>query len=154
MSHWKSGKLDLKCSLAILRRALLKIMPQWEQFMQTSDEGGLSIHNYYTDSGMKGYHLKIALKSPTGQKAPGFSYADIGFKRESDGSWSTDIDESYIRLDEVKTLQGAVKREVGAMKAQAQARAKGGKVVSVQTSGGRTKVVMDIPVDDKYKIHA
>jgi len=154
MSHWKSGKLGLKCSLAVLKRALLNIMPQWEQYMQTSDEGGLNIHNYYTDKGMSGYHLKIALKGADGSRAPGFSYADIGFKRESDGSWTTDIDETYIRLDEIKTLQGGVKREVAAMKAQAQARAKGGRIVRVQTYGGRTKVVMDIPVGDKYKIHA
>ena len=148
MSHWKSGKLGLKCSLAVLKRALLNIMPQWEQYMQTSDSGDLTIRNTYTGKSKKGYDLSVALE------APGVQYADVGFKREADGSWSTDIDEAYLRVPEIQTLQGAVKREVASMKAQAQAKAKGGRVVRVQTTGGRTRVVMDIPVDDKYKIHA
>ena len=148
MSHWKSGKLDLKCSLAVLKRALLNIMPSWEQYMKTSEDGGLTIYNRFTDKSRGGYNLSISLE------APGVSYADVGFKRMPDGSWSTDIDESYLRVPEIQTLQGAVKREVNAMKAQAQAKLQGGRVVRVQTSGGRTRVRVQVPVEEKYKIHA
>ena len=87
MSHWKSGKLGLKCSLSVLKRALIQIMPQWAEYMKLSTEGDLTIRNNYTGESKRGYHLSIALE------APGVSFADVGFKRESDGSWSTDIDE-------------------------------------------------------------
>jgi hypothetical protein len=148
MSHWKSGKLGLNCSLAVLKRALLNIMSEWEEYMKTSEEGGLTIYNNYTNQRMSGYHLSVSLD------APGVSYADIGFKRDADGEWITDIDEAYLRVPEIQTLQGAVKREVSAMKAQAQARAKNGRVVRVNTAGGRTKVFLDIPVEEKHKRHA
>lgn len=148
MSHWRSGKLDLKCSLAVLKRALLNIMPAWEQYMQTSDGGDLTIHNNYTGKSMRGYNLSVSLK------APGVSFADIGFKKANDGSWITDIDESYLRVPEIQTLQGAVKREVNAMKAQAQAKLAKGRVIRVETSGGRTKVRVQVPVEEKFKIRA
>lgn len=148
MSHWRSGKLDLKCSLAVLKRALLNIMPEWERYMQISEEGSLSIYNNYTDKTRSGYNLKVSVD------APNISYADIGFKRNADGTWSTDIDEQYLRVPEIQTLQGAVKREVSAMKAQAQAKMLNGRVVRVQTSGGRTRVRVQVPVEDKHKIRA
>ena len=153
MSHWISGKLDLVCSLAILRRALLNIMPEWEQFMETAEGGSLSINNYHTNKTMGGYDLKVNLKQG-GQRAPGFQYADIGFKKNADGTWSTDIDETYIRINGVQTLQGAIQREVGAMKAQAIARQVGGRTVGVRTSGGRTKVKMHVPQKEAYRLRA
>ncbi len=148
MSHWLSGKMDLTCSMAVLRKALLNIMPEWDKYMQTSNAGDLPISNTYTGEKRSGYHLTVSVN------APKIRFADIGFKRSPDGTWITDIDEHYLSVPDIDTLQGAIKKEVGAMKAQAQALAKGGKVVGIQKSKGKITVRVQIPVEDKYKIRA
>ena len=33
MSHYLEGKLQLKCSIDLLRRALINIMPEWEKYL-------------------------------------------------------------------------------------------------------------------------
>ena len=146
MSHWKSAKLDLKCSLAVLKRALINIMPEWEQYMKTSENSDITIHNSYTKEDRGGYSLSVA------EAAPGVNYADIGFKRDKDGSWATDIDEAYLRLPSgTNTLAGALKRELGIMKAKAQAAKMRAKMVSEQQVGNTKRLIIDIPVADKYK---
>ena len=41
MSHWQTGKLDLKCSLNILKKALINMMPDWEKHLLVDEKGNL-----------------------------------------------------------------------------------------------------------------
>jgi len=149
MSHWKAGKLELKCSLAVLKKALKNIKSPWEQYMRTSESGDLVIHNRHTNRDQGGFHLMVSVD------APGISYADIGFKRLGDGSWETQIDETYLNVEGVNTLQGAIEREVAIMRQAAIAAAQGGHVVgsidNLQVSGGKKRFRVRMPVGDQYK---
>ena len=69
MSHWQTGKLQLKCSMAVLKRALLNIMPDWESHLQEDASGKLSADNQWQGA-KKGFNLVVKLRA-----------SDIGFKQ-------------------------------------------------------------------------
>ena len=58
MSHWQTGKLELKCSLNILRKALINLMPEWEAQMQVDENGGLSA-SYHNGPVKQKYQIVI-----------------------------------------------------------------------------------------------
>ena len=87
MSHWRSGKLQLKCSLSILRRALVNIVPEWEQHLVEDEQGLLDLYDYQGHKKGSDYFLVIPGKGdPSRQAAPGFSYSGLGIRKQRDGS--------------------------------------------------------------------
>ena len=160
MSHWRAGKLKIKCSISVLQRALLKVMPKWREYIKVDESGKLPIFNSYTRETKKGYHIVIpGGNNPMGGKvpgvraAPGLNYADVGFRREEDGSWSVEIDPMGLPY-EIKNLEGVIGREVAAMRSRAIARAKGFSIAKDELEGNKRKIRLIVPVGEEFKIHA
>ena len=145
MSHWQSGKMGLKCSLTILQRALIKIMPQWQKHIKVDPNGGLRL------SGMEGSQSGYSLVIPH-DSAPGIRYEDIGFKRAADGSWETTRGK-YIP-SEVKNFEEKVAARVTEMRAKQNAINMGFRPSGQVEDGGKIRIRMRGRVPDQYKIRA
>jgi len=131
MSHWTKGKLKMKCSLAVLQRALIKVMPSWKDHIKVSESGELTAYNSYTGSSSKGYHLVVpGGDNPMGGKvagvrsAPGLSYADVGFKKNKDGTWSVQIDRGGLPYDH-RQLENEISEEAATQTLEATAASRG-----------------------------
>jgi len=112
MSHWHKGKISLNCSLEVLRKALINIMPEWESHIKVDPSKQLSATSKYQES-LSGYSIVIRQGEDTGVYG-----ADIGFKQEKDGSWSVSFD--YLPEKwRGETIGGLVTLEVSKMRARA-----------------------------------
>ena len=145
MSHWQSGKMGLKCSLTILQRALIKIMPEWEKHIKIDPNAGLNVRGM--QGGKSGFSLVIPYGSGTG-----ISYEDIGFKKADDGSWET-ARGTYIPV-KVKNLENKVSSRVAEMKSKQNAINMGFRPTGQVEEGGKIRIRMRGPVPDRYKIRA
>lgn len=154
MSHWRSGKLQLKCSLSILRRALIDIVPEWESHMVEDEEGLLELYNYQGHKKGNDYHLVIPGKGdPNREAAPGFSYSGLGIRKQKDGSWMIDVDPAGLSRNAYNVV-GKVNAFVAAEKIKKKAASHGNRLVSDSMEGGKRKILMTAPVGPKYKVHA
>ena len=139
MSNQLEGKLNLKCSLELLRRALIKAFPAWEKHIQVNP-AGLPVYGYAgrqvmqqegTGSG-KEFKAQILIpgpKNPNFTAAPGNNLADIGLTPNGDGTWKITADADHTRIE---SIEGAVKFELLRMRSLAWAKLRGGQV----TEGG------------------
>lgn len=138
MSHWQTGKLALKCSMSVLKRALLNIMPEWEAHIQEDASGKLSAQDRaYGEGARQGYNIIVKMQ----QK-------DIGFKQAPDGSWSVDYD-AYILPRNLRGeggLEGSLVQEVSAMRARAIAQINGLQVVRDSEVGNERIIEMLAPI--------
>ena len=138
MSHWQSGKLSLKCSMEVLRRALMNIMPEWNENIQVDAAGNLTAtDNAFGEAARTGYSLVIKMQ----QK-------DIGFKQAADGSWTADYDSYVLPRKMAGNLEGSITQEVSAMRAKAIASIKGFQVVTDSKVGGERVIEMLVPQSD------
>ena len=156
MSHWKKAKLSLKnCSIEVLKKALENIMPEWKKFVRVDPSGQLEMNNSHTGEKMRGFHIVI----PHGRNTlgvpgdPNIKYADIGLRREGDGSWSLEVDEAGLP-SEVRSFGKTVGQQVQTMKAIAQARARGLQITKNDKVGNQNRIRVIMPVGDQFKIHA
>lgn len=148
MSHWLEKKCELKCSIDVMKRALIKLNPEWERHIEVSSDNALSIDNQHTRERAKtGYTIKIKGAQAGGSKD--LPYADIGLKKHGDGTWSITYDpagKEYIRnFDE--TVQGVVTH----MRGIAQAIQNGGKLLRQPTFDRDTahgEALIEIEIDD------
>jgi hypothetical protein len=143
MSHWKTGKMKLKCSLAVLKRALINIMPQWEQHIKIDTEGNLPIHSSYQGTSAKKFHLVVPKGSNTG-----VSGSDLGFERASDGSWA--ITRDYLPRG-FSDPEGQVLQQVATMKARAIAAVRGYQITKDQQVGDEQVIEMIIPAGEEQQ---
>ena len=135
MSHWQTGKLELKCSLNILRKALINIMPEWEAQMQVDENGGLSA-SYHNGPVKQKYQIVI-------HKGKGL-YSDIGLSKNELGTW--DIGGDYS----INSLKKKITSDVMRMRAIAIATTRGYEII--RNTDNEDEIVTDIRVDaDKAK---
>jgi hypothetical protein len=110
MSHWMQGKVeDLHCSLDKMREAIINVMPEWEQHIQTSPKGDITVHSSHTGESKSGYHIRIAENSNIGIR-----YCDFGMKQLDDGTWRIEYDRGGLP-NKMKNAPNALKDEVAAM---------------------------------------
>ena len=145
MSHWQAGKLELKCSIDVLRRALIRIMPEWEDHIKIDESGRIPIYTY---RGVKlegeGMHIMIpGIKNPTYAGAPGLKYNDLGLRREGDGTWTVQVDDSG--LTKVNHLREQIQGEVMRMKAIALSKIRGYQIL--QDESNEDETITDIAMD-------
>lgn len=130
MSHWVGGKIQLKCSLEVLKKALLRLMPEWQSHIQVDPEGRIPIYTYQgvkAESG--GYQIVVpGIKNPNYAKAPGMKYSDLGIRKNSDGTWEVQVDRSG--LEKYQNIENGLCAEVAMMKAQAIAKLRGHNILS------------------------
>lgn len=121
MSAFYEGKLSIKCSLDLLRRALINIMPEWEKHIRVDPTGQQKIIGYGGRKVDTTYHIVIAGPSnPNFPQAPGNGLADIGMRQTEDGYWEIAADRSGIR--NIANLDNEIKGELLRMRAKAYAR--------------------------------
>jgi hypothetical protein len=138
MSHWQTGKLQLKCSMAVLKRALLNIMPEWEAHIREDASGKLEADNRFGHGKKSGFNLVVQL-------LPG---SDLGFKQEADGSWTAMYD-AYDLPRKVRGeggIEGEVLQEVSAMRARAIAQINGLQIVKDSSVGNERIIEMLAPI--------
>jgi len=143
MSHWQKGKISLKCSLNILQRALLNIMPQWKEHLEVSKDGNLVLNSSY-ESPKSGYSLAVRIGDETGVRG-----ADIGFKKEKDGSWSFSYD--YLPDGLPTDVDGAVILEMSKMRARMLAKYQNLEIVKDEAEGDEHVIQYLVPVSRRNK---
>lgn len=144
MSHWKAGKLQLKCSIDVLRRALIRIMPEWEQHLVIDKEGRIPIYTY-TGNKLEGqgFHIMIpGVKNPQYAGAPGLKYNDVGLRLEADGTWTAQIDNTGFT--KIKNLEPQLQGEVMRMKAIAIAKIRGHRIIKDENNEDESITDMEI----------
>jgi hypothetical protein len=145
MSHWKTAQCKLNCSLAVLRRALINIIPKWEKYIKTSESANLEIINTYTRETEKGYSLTIPQGGETG-----ISYGDVGFKKNAKGEW--EIRHDVVPYEIGNNFSGRLQQEVGAMKARAAIQMQGFTVKHEETKGGEKIIRFIRPANQAHQI--
>lgn len=139
MSHWQTGKLDLKCSLNILRKAIVNLMPEWEEHIKTDEKGGLPAR-YHGSIVKPDYQLVVY---GNGRKCPGLS-TDVGLNRNEDGTWEISGDYN------INTLKKKLTGEVMRMRAIAIAKQRGYEII--RNENNEDEIITEIRVDtDKAK---
>ncbi|MFA7219344.1 MAG: hypothetical protein WC119_02450 [Synergistaceae bacterium] len=151
MSAWVEGKLNLKCSLDVLRKAIINIHPEWENHLIVDQDGQIPMYRYNGQreyngkGGDKIVHLLIPGSGhpnvivPPGRNA----HNDWGFQRTEDGKWEVTF--ADFGIQQARTLENTIKSEVALMKAKAVAKMRGYEVLA-QDENDEEKYI-DIRVD-------
>lgn len=151
MSEVVEGVIDLKCSLAILRKALINVMPEWEEYIVTDPNGKIPMYGYEGKPRNRECHLLIpGGKNPSHKMPPGRrSDNDWGFHKSEDGSWVAI--KAGFNLEKALALENTLKAEVARMKAVATAVMMGGRVLSERKEDGKIITTIEI---EKNKVTA
>lgn len=151
MSAWVEGKLNLKCSLDVLRKAIINIHPEWENHLIVDPDGQIPMYRYNGQreyngkGGDKVVHLLIPGSGhPNVTVPPGrCSHNDWGFQRAEDGKWEVTF--ADFGIQQARTLENTIKSEVAFMKAKAVAKIRGYEVLA-QDENDEEKYI-DLRVD-------
>ena len=163
------GKLKVKCSIDIMRRAIIAVMPQWAKHIKADPEGRIPIYGYSSsfsdgkrgigpirtirnDKGKEvpeGFHLMVP--GPTNgagyEAAPGNTWADLGLKQNPDRSWEVVGDWGGMRtvgMTSPEALEKIIGSEIAKMKALAWAKHVG---AQAKVSDSADSVRVEISVD-------
>ena len=151
MSAWVEGKLDLKCSLDVLRKAIIGIMPEWEEHLIVDPEGNIPMYRYNGEREYngKGGDKTVQLCIPgsgrpnTATPPKRGSHNDWGFSRTKDGKWESTF--ADFGLNQARTLENQIKSEIALMKAKAIAKLRNFEIIA-QEENNEEKYI-DIRVD-------
>lgn len=151
MSAWVEGKLDLRCSIDVLRKAIINIHPEWEEHLIVDPEGQIPMYrfngerSYHGKGGDKTVHILIPGSGHPGVNTPPDrgAHNDWGFKRSEDGKWEVTFADFGLR--QAKKLESTIMGEIAIMKVKAVAKMKGYEILA-QEENGEEKYV-DIRID-------
>lgn len=149
MSHWMAVKCEIKCSVDVMRRALLRLFPNWTEFMTVDPQGTLKIVNSYDRSDKAGGTFHISVKGGgsrgAGNAAPYLPWADAGLRREADGTWTVVCD-PHSSSSWVRNLSGVVGAQVEQLRTIAQAQQNGNQIVHQETEDDGTTIT-DVAIE-------
>lgn len=158
MSAWVDGKIDLKCSLDVLKRALINIHPEWANHLKVDPSGKLSMYRY-SGAGSdpeqrRRKDLTVSLiipgsGHPNTPTPPGRgSHNDWGYHVGKDGKWNFVV--ADFGKDEGVELANQIRAEILKMRTEALAKLKGMQITS--NTRNKDKVVIEMVIDeDKAK---
>ena len=138
MSKWRSGNIKMQCSIEILRKILLDIMPEWENNIQSSETGGIPFQKGYGQDSQAGCHVVISR-----------GITQVGFRKDADDSWSYEGDTDGLPMD-AYPLEGKIKQSLAAIKIKRLIR-ESGKEISDVKHGRKRKLKIVVPVKEKYR---
>lgn len=153
MSHYMEGKLALKCSIDLLRRALINIMPSWEKHIQVDQEGKIPIYGY-GGAKVEGQTFNVVVpgpRNPNFSAAPNNTYGDLGLRKEGD-SWVVMGDRAGMRG--IRDLEEQLKGELMRMKARAWAKMRGGQILRDVNNADETYIDISMDADDAKHLMA
>lgn len=154
MSHWQTGKIEVKCSLSLLQKSIIDMMDEWKDHIYTSESGDLPLYNYQGHKDAQTYHLVIPGRAnPNHHQAPHVRYSDIGIRQGSDGQWEIQVDISGMP-DKLKNFKGKLASSIAATKVKKIANSKNNKQTADFMKGNKRCIRLIAPVQDKYRIHA
>lgn len=140
MSHWKDIEIDLNCSIEVLRRILINIMPRWEEYIRVDPSGGLTaVSKYEPNRPVNGCSIVIPMGDGTG-----VSGADIGFVQTSINKWKMRYD---YKPREAQDIENLIKQEYATIHTIAEAQAKNLQIVSNEEDGNDNIVRILVPAD-------
>ncbi len=140
MSHWQKSKLNLVCSEQILRRALINIVPEWENYIRVDPNAGLTIINMNNEV-QGGMSVKVP------KNAPGSSYCDFGAQKKADGTWELIIDPAGTpRSLGGHNAENVIKAEVSAIRSRFNNERAGNTVISEKREGNKIIQRVLIPI--------
>ncbi len=123
MSRLQVGRLTLQCSMNILKAALKNILVDKNiDQIRYSDSGDLNIQTVNMDDRPGTFNIVIP-------REIGLSNSDIGFQKQSDGTWKVKGDR------DVYGLTSAITQEVFAMRAKAVAEIKNLEMIKDELEG-------------------
>jgi len=130
MSKLVEGVIQLKCTLEVLRRALINVMPEWAEHIKVDPNGQIPLYGYLGDDRGVRCHLLIpGAGNPNYPMPPGrHAHNDWGLTQTEDGRWK--MIKAEFGLDQALALEGNIKAEVAHMKAIAVAKKNGDEIVS------------------------
>ena len=144
MSHWMQGKIaDLHCSLDKMREALANIMPEWENYIQTSSEGSITVNSSHTRESKSGYHLRVPENSGIGIR-----YCDFGMKQLDDGTWRIEYDSGGLP-SKMRNAPNALKDEIAAMTMRGRAEIDNLNMIEDSRGRNRRQVIRMTPDEAK-----
>jgi len=153
MSHWQAGKIDIKCSLNMLKKSLIDMMEDWKDHIYMSDEGTLPLYNYKGQKEDHTYHLIIpGCANPNHPQAPHVKYSDIGIWKNKEGQWEMQVDISGLPRD-IQNFKGKLAASIAATKVKAIAHSKKNKETADFKRGNKRCIRLITPVEEKYRIH-
>lgn len=149
MSKWIEGKIEIKCSMDVLKKALCKIHPEWEQHIKChKDPMVMKRYNGAVMDAEQGGGPRMAnVIIPGGDRGPVTRKVDNdwGFAKQEDGTWKSIF--ADFNLQSAKNLELQLKTEVAKHKALALASMNGYQVTYV--SSNEDEEVINIKVDLK-----
>lgn len=116
MSFWKSGKLNIKCSVNVLRKALENVMPEWKDLISVSE--GESRNSNMFDS-------ELVVRKVLSDR-PEDNDVNCFFKKDGD-TWIIHYDGDTKK--DLGFLEGNLKAEIARMKVKALAKLKGHEIL-------------------------
>jgi hypothetical protein len=146
MSAWVNGKLDLKCSLDVLKRAISNLMPQWAEHIQVDPSGKLSMYRY---NGERRNDITVQLVIPgpgnpnAGSIPDRMAENDWGFSQRKDGTWN--IYAADYHKAEAFDLANKAKAEVARMRMLAMAKLRGYQTTKNSVSQGKAEMEFLVP---------
>ena len=154
MSHWQSGKIEVRCSLSLLEKSIIDMMADWKDHIYTSEGGDLSLYNYQGIKDAQTYHLVIpGCGNKDHSKAPHLRYSDIGIRKGENGQWEIKVDISGMPKD-LQKFEGKLAASIAAIKVKRIANSKKNKQTADFMRGNKRCIRLIAPVEDKYRIHA
>lgn len=152
MSAWVKGKLDLKCSLDLLKRAISNIMPQWADHIKTDPAGKLVLYRYNRQPSDQKCNLLLPGSGNVNFPEPPNRGAenDWGWKKNAEGTWDTISAEFHEA--EAEVLQQKIKAEVTRMRILAVAKLRGYQVSQSSQDKGKSKIRLVVDEDTAKQI--
>ena len=150
MSKWCSGKLELRCSIDVLRRALIGVRPQWESSIAIDENGRIPMYRYrgqraYEGTTPQNVHVLIPGGGNPNYAGPPDrqSNNDWGFRKIGSDQW--EVTYGDFGSQNAIALQNEIKGKVLMMKAQAMAKIRGTQIAN--HTEDEDEEVMDLVID-------
>ena len=140
MSHWKDIAIDMECSIEVLRRILINIMPAWDKYIQLDPSGKLTAKSHYQpNEPTTGCSIVIPMGNETGVVG-----TDIGFIQVGSGKWKMKYD---YKPQTAQDLEYRIKQEYATIHTIEEAKVKGLQVAEETTEGDDNIIRILVPED-------
>lgn len=136
MSSWRSGLLSIKCSIDVLQKALVGIVPEWRDRIVVGND--LKVNNQDCD-------LIIKSDKDSGVSTRRRLYHPVGFRQEEDGRWIC------ISMDAGINFDNELKQEIASITIKKNAAKSKAILVEEDDERGYKRMVFHVPVDGPMK---
>jgi len=142
MSKWRNSKLKLACTLSELVKLIEAVKPQWKKHLKVDPNGLLKAINNYPSHNREPIIEGMSLIIPRDENL-GFHCSDIGFQKQSDGTWKIHYDDLPYDFANPEAI---LKSAAAAVRARRIAAQKGGRVVKESVNGSKRTIRIRVPV--------